>query len=201
MIKLPPGFFERPDVVQVARELIGKVLLTRFDNIVTSGRIVETEAYNGVVDRASHAYKGRRTARTETMYSTGGIAYVYLCYGIHHLFNVVTNIQDVPHAVLIRGIEPIEGVDYMLVRMRRLKFDYTVGRGPGNVSRALGILTGHTGNSLQEEISIWDDGFVVRSSEIVASPRIGIDYAGEDALLPYRFYLKGNKHVSGKGNK
>src|SRR5688572_2243233 len=126
MIKLPPAFFERPDVVSVARELIGKVLLTSFDDIVTSGRIVETEAYNGVVDRASHAYKGRRTARTETMYAAGGIAYVYLCYGIHHLFNVVTNIRDVPHAVLIRGIEPVEGVDHMLDRMRKLKFDHTV---------------------------------------------------------------------------
>ncbi|KIC95292.1 DNA-3-methyladenine glycosylase [Flavihumibacter solisilvae] len=201
MTKLPPVFFERPDVVQVARELIGKILLTRFDGIVTSGRIVETEAYNGVVDRASHAYKGRRTARTETMYSAGGVAYVYLCYGIHHLFNVVTNIKDVPHAVLIRGIEPVEGVEQMLDRMRKLKLDHTVGRGPGNVSRALGISTEHTGNSLQEEISIWDDGFVLKPSDIIASPRIGIDYAGEDATLPYRFYQKGNRHVSGKGNK
>src|SRR5262245_49210922 len=101
MTKLPLSFFEGEDVVQIARDLLGKILATNFDRQFTSGRIVETEAYAGIVDRASHAYGGRRTARTEIMYRGGGTAYVYLCYGIHHLFNIVTNAVDVPHAILI----------------------------------------------------------------------------------------------------
>lgn len=199
MQKLDKAFYEREDVVKIAKQLIGKVLVTNFDGVITSGRIVETEAYNGVVDKASHAYNNRRTKRTEIMFGEGGNAYVYLCYGIHHLFNVVTNVKDVPHAVLIRAIEPLEGIDVMLERMKKTKLDFSIGRGPGNVSKALGIATHHTGNTLLgKDIYIADDGFKISAKNIIASPRIGVDYAAEDALLPYRFYLKDNGYVSGK---
>jgi DNA-3-methyladenine glycosylase len=200
--KLPRTFYERADVTSIARDLIGKVLVTRLDGVRTSGRIVETEAYAGHGDKASHAYGGRRTARTEVMYGRGGTAYVYLCYGIHHLFNVVTHGRDTPHAILIRGIEPMEGLPVMLERSGKKTFDRTLGRGPGNVSKALGIATDHTGMSLLgAEIYIGDDGFSFAPGEIEASPRIGVDYAGKDALLLYRFSVKGHAHVSGKPSK
>jgi DNA-3-methyladenine glycosylase len=199
MKKLPASFYHRTNVVAIAKELLGKILVTSFNDVLTTGRIVETEAYNGVVDKASHAYGGRRTKRTETMYARGGIAYVYLCYGIHHLFNVVTNVQNTPHAILIRGIEPVTGIEIMLERMKKEKADYTIGRGPGNVSKALGISTQHTSLSLlDKDIYIADDGLKLKPSQIVTTPRIGVDYAAEDALLPYRFYVKGNPYVSGK---
>jgi DNA-3-methyladenine glycosylase len=196
--KLGSAFFERAAVVTVARELLGKILVTEFDGHRTSGRIVETEAYNGVGDRASHAWSGRRTARTEVMYGGGGTAYVYLIYGIHHLFNVVTNKKDTPHAVLVRALEPIDGVPLMLERTGKTKLDHTLTRGPGNLSRALGLYTKHTGTSLLgSEIWIEDDGWRPKKSEIIAGPRIGVDYAGADAGLPYRFFLAGNPYVSG----
>jgi DNA-3-methyladenine glycosylase len=199
MKKLPASFYHRTNVITIAKELLGKLLVTSFNGELTTGRIVETEAYNGIGDKASHAYGGRRTKRTEIMYAPGGIAYVYLCYGIHHLFNVVTNAQDTPHAILVRGIEPVTGIAIMLERMKKEKADYTIGRGPGNVSKALGIDTKHTSLSLlSDEIYIADDGTKVKPSQIVASPRIGVDYAAEDALLPYRFYIKANPYVSGK---
>lgn len=190
-------FYQNNNVCEVARQLIGKVLITCFENTLTAGRIVETEAYNGVVDKASHAYGGRFTNRTAVMYEPGGIAYVYLCYGIHHLFNVVTNEASVPHAVLIRGIEPVDGVAHMLHRFKKVKFDHSIGRGPGNVTKALDIKTGHTGTSLLESsIFISDDGWKTSKTNILATPRIGVDYAEEDAALPYRFILKGNPHVT-----
>jgi DNA-3-methyladenine glycosylase len=196
--KLDNSFYARPNVVRIARELLGKVLVTRFDGERTSGRIVEVEAYNGVIDRASHAWSGRRTRRTEVMYGEGGTAYVYLIYGIHHLFNIVTNKKDTPHAVLVRALEPLEGIPTMLKRTHKAKMDHSLTRGPGNLSRAMGLYTQHTGYSLYEdEIFIGDDGHRVRPSEIIATPRIGVDYAGEDAALPYRFYIKGNPYVSG----
>ena len=197
--KLDNSFYARPDVLKIARELLGKVLITEFDGVLTSGRIVEVEAYNGVVDRASHAYSGRRTRRTEVMYREGGTAYVYLIYGIHHLFNVVTNKEDIPHAVLVRGLEPLEGIPTMLKRVGKAQADHSLTRGPGNLSKAMGLATLHTGYSLHEgEIYIGDDGYRPRRTEIIATPRIGVDYAGEDAALPYRFYLQGNPYVSGK---
>jgi DNA-3-methyladenine glycosylase len=196
--KLDSTFYDRPRVVTVARGLLGKVLVTELGGARTSGRIVEVEAYNGVVDRASHAWSGRRTARTEVMFGAGGTAYVYLIYGIHHLFNVVTNRKEVPHAVLVRALEPLEGIPVMLKRVGKERLDHSLTRGPGNLSKAMGLLTRHTGSSLlDEEIWIGDDGFRPRRSEIVATPRIGVDYAGEDAALRYRFYLKGNPYVSG----
>lgn len=199
MQKLLPEFYNRADVVKIARELIGKVLVTHFSGHITAGRIVETEAYAGEIDRASHAYGGRRTKRTEIMYGDAGTAYVYLCYGIHHLFNVVTNQRDIPHAILVRALEPLQGIEVMLERTAKKKADYTLTRGPGNVSKALGIFTQHTGCSLQsDELFIASDDFVTRKKDVLTSARIGVDYAGKDAALPYRFTLRDNPYVSGK---
>jgi DNA-3-methyladenine glycosylase len=197
--KLEADFYERKDVVKIAKELLGKILVTNWKGITTSGRIVESEAYAGIIDKASHASGGRRTNRNEIMYGEGGFVYVYLCYGIHHLFNVVTNSKEIPHAILIRALDPIEGIGQMLLRTRKKKLDHSLTRGPGNVSKALGILTKHSGLSLlSDRIFICDDGGSYGKKEIAASPRIGVDYAGKDALLPYRFYVKGNPFVSGK---
>lgn len=196
--KLTSGFYDRPDVLTIARELLGKIIVTSFDGELTTARIVETEAYAGVTDRASHSYGGRRTARTEIMYREAGTAYVYLCYGIHQLFNIVTNKIDIPHAILIRGAEPITGVPVMLRRTRKKIADFTLTRGPGNVSKALGITLAHTGESLlREDFYVASDGFVPVPEDIIATPRIGVDYAGDDALLPYRFIVRNNKYVSG----
>jgi DNA-3-methyladenine glycosylase len=133
------------------------------------------------------------------MYAKGGSAYVYLCYGIHHLFNVVTNTRDVPHAILIRALEPVNGINKMLERTGKEKLDNTLTRGPGNVSKALGIHTRHNGFSLQsKELFLADDGFTYPEELATTSGRIGVEYAGPDARLPYRFYIRGNAYVSGK---
>ncbi len=198
-VALRAGFYLGADVVVLANNLLGKVLVTNFGGVVTAARIVETEAYNGVVDKASHAYNGRRTKRTEIMYRQGGTAYVYLIYGIHHLFNIVTNVEGVPHAVLLRAAEPVWGTETILLRTGKVRADYTLTRGPGNLSKALGISTVHTGfDLLGDEIYLLDDGLRYNEAQIVATPRIGVDYAGDDALLLYRFYVAGNKYVSGK---
>src|SRR4026207_1629474 len=126
MKKLTLSFYQRSNVVKIAKELLGKILVTKWNGIETSGRIVEVEAYNGVVDKASHAAGGRRTNRNEVMYGEGGGSYVYLCYGIHHLFNVVTNRPGTPHAILIRALEPIKGIDVMLERTGKKKLDNTL---------------------------------------------------------------------------
>lgn len=199
--KLKPEFFRRENVLQVARELLGKILVSKREGVITAGRIVEVEAYKGVTDKASHAYGGRRTRRTEVMYARGGVAYVYLCYGIHHLFNVVTNEKEIPHAILVRALEPLEGLEIMLARTGKKKAGYSLTRGPGNVSKALGISTQHSGYSLQSaELYIAEDGYRFGKNRIRSSPRIGVDYAGGDAKRPYRFYLQGNPFVSGKNN-
>jgi DNA-3-methyladenine glycosylase len=199
MRKLPLSFYQRTNVLEVAKDLLGKILVTKFDRVTTSARIVECEAYAGVNDKASHAFGGRRTARNDIMYAKGGFAYVYLCYGIHHLFNVVTNSKDIPHAILVRGAEPVKGINKMLERTGKEKLDNTLTKGPGNVTKALGIYTQHSGTSLlSKNLFIADDGFMYGQNEIVSSPRIGVDYAGNHALLPYRFYIKGNPFVSGK---
>ena len=205
MKKLPIDFYQRPNVLQIAKELLGKILVTKWDGPngyrdETCGRIVEVEAYHGKIDKASHASGGRRTIRNEIMYGDGGFAYVYLCYGIHHLFNVVTNKKETPHAILIRALEPIKGIDVMLERTNKPKLDNTLTRGPGNVSKALGIsFKQHSGHSLlSKELFIADDGFIFNKKDLASSPRIGVDYAGEDAKLPYRLFIKGNPFVSGK---
>ena len=185
---LPREFYLRDDVVEIARELLGMQLCTRVDGRFTKVAITETEAYAGVTDKGSHAYGGRRTKRTEPMFAEGGVAYVYLCYGIHHLFNVVTNVDGVPHAVLIRAGDPLEGVETMLERRKRPKVDAKLLAGPGTVAQALGIKTAQTGLSLNSaEIWIENEKQDEVARDIIAGPRIGIDYAEEDALLPYRF--------------
>lgn len=197
--KLPLSFYTRPNVVTIAKELIGKILVTNFDGQLSAGRIVEAEAYNGPFDKASHSYNNRRTRRTEVMYASGGVAYIYLCYGIHQMFNIVTNVQDIPNAILIRAIEPVAGIDIMLNRTNKQVPSFNLTRGPGNVAKVLGLHTSQTGTSLQSsELYIADDGFEVDENQILATARIGVDYAAEDALLPYRFIVKGNQYVSGK---
>jgi DNA-3-methyladenine glycosylase len=157
---------------------------------------VETEAYAGEQDKASHAYGARRTVRTETMYASGGVAYIYLCYGIHHLFNIVTNKADIPHAVLVRALEPLEGIDEMMKRRKKTKADYTLTRGPGSLSVAMGLHKNFTGTSLITSDEMWLEDRKLPVGNILSGPRIGVDYAAEDALLPYRFWIEGNKYVS-----
>ncbi len=191
--KLPRSFYQRGDVVQIAKDLLGKVLVTRVDGHLTAGKIVETEAYCGRGDKACHA-NGKRTPRTEIMYGDGGTAYVYLCYGIHHLFNVVTNVEGMADAVLIRALEPMQGIDTMNERR-----NFTKGKlssGPGTLSQALGIHVSMSGEDLCDD-KIW---IMERSEsetiEILIDTRIGVEYAEEDALKPWRFVIAGNKFVS-----
>src|SRR5436189_5048497 len=149
MKKLPIQFYESADVVLIAKELIGKIIVTNFNGVITSGRIVETEAYIGLTDKASHSFGGKRTARNEHMYAPAGTSYVYICYGMHHLFNVVTNKKNIPDAVLLRAVEPLEGIEFMLNRTGTKKLDNTLTRGPGNAAKALGIVKDHSGIDLQ----------------------------------------------------
>ena len=195
-MKLENSFYRNTDVVHVSKKLIGKVLVTNLSNHLTSGIIVETEAYAGIFDKASHAFNNKRTKRTEIMYKNGGIAYVYLCYGIHNLFNVITNVKDVPHAVLIRAIEPLEGIKEMY-RRRKISKKYRLTNGPGKLTQALGIDKNCNGKSLQSD-TIWiqDTGIKFLEKDILSSTRIGVDYAGKDAKLLYRFHVKDNKWVS-----
>lgn len=200
-MKLPLSYYSNQDVIFLAQDLLGKVLFTNIEGEITAGIIVETEAYFGVKDKASHAYGGRRTDRTETLYSQGGISYVYLCYGIHHLFNVVTSVEDDPHAVLIRAVEPLIGTEIMEFRRNMPASKAAISSGPGSASKALGIDRSFNKKDLNgNEIWIEDHEIQYPSDDIVAGPRIGVAYAQEDALLPWRFFVKGNKYVS-KPNK
>lgn len=200
-LKLDNAYYGNRDVLFLARDFLGKVLVTQVNGELTSGIITETEAYAGVTDKASQAYGNRRTGRTEVMYQPGGVAYVYLCYGIHYLFNVVTSVQDEPHAVLIRAVEPLAGKAIIERRRNRSIDKASVSSGPGSVSKALGIDLGLNSKDLTgDEIWIEDHGIRYDDNEIAATPRVGVDYAGEDALLPWRFFVKNNKYVS-KPNK
>jgi len=190
LFKLQTKFYTRDAVVDIAHDLLGKVLCSCIDGRLTKAIITETEAYAGVDDRASHAYGGRRTRRTEPLYGKGGIAYVYLCYGIHHLFNVVTSRRDNPHAVLIRAGSPLLGIDDMLTRRGKDSIDKSLLAGPGSLARALGIRTDLSGTSLSgDQVWIEDHDVFVSDDSITAGPRIGIDYAGNDAARPYRFVV------------
>ena len=190
MQMLRRDFYTRNDVVGVARDLLGKVLCSHFDGRETKAIITETEAYAGVGDRASHAYGGRRTKRTEPMYREGGIAYVYLCYGIHHLFNVVIGEVGDPQAVLVRAGRPLEGIESMLARRAKERVDENLLAGPGSLAQALGIRTEFSGTSLVgAQIWIEDHDILFDEQSITVGPRIGVDYAAEDAARPYRFVL------------
>lgn len=196
-MKQPLSYYSNQDVLFLAQDLLGKVLFTDINDEVTAGIIVETEAYFGVLDKASHAYGGRRTNRTETLYSHGGVSYVYLCYGIHHLFNVVTSVKDEPHAVLIRAVEPLIGKDIMELRRNMSAGKAAISSGPGSAAKALGIDQSFNKKHLDgNEIWIEDHGIRYPSDNIIKAPRIGVAYAQEDALLPWRFFVKGNKYVS-----
>ncbi|MDZ7681236.1 MAG: DNA-3-methyladenine glycosylase [Fodinibius sp.] len=198
-VKLPPSFYRRDNVVTIARQLVGKVFCTRFDHTLTSGIITETEAYCGRGDKACHAHGGSRTERTETMYKAGGIAYIYLCYGIHHLFNIVTNIDERADAVLVRAVKPLEGQDLMLRRRESQQVTASLTAGPGRLTEALGISRDYDGASLQgDDMWIEDRGIFFSEDELQATQRVGIDYAGEDAQLPWRFYPTDSKWVSQK---
>ena len=197
MSKLLADFYQRKDVLLISRELLGKVLCTNFHGKLTSGIIVETEAYAGVTDKASHAYGGRRTKRTETMYAKGGSAYVYLCYGIHHLFNIVTNKENIPHAVLIRAIQPRDGIEIMLQRRNKKKIDQSLTAGPGSLTRSLGITVKDSGTFLMNNL-IWleDQNINYSNQDILSTPRVGVQYAEKDAQNPWRFQVENSPWVS-----
>ena len=189
-MKLTREFYQREDVVAIARDLLGKVIFTNFDGL-TAGMIIETEAYAGAIDRASHAFGNRRTSRTETMFKKGGTAYVYLCYGVHHLFNIVTNVEGIPHAVLLRGILPLEGIHLMEQRTGKRHKQKNFSDGPGKLTRAMAIQTSHDGTDLiGKQIWIEDAGIALPRAAVLIGPRIGVDYAGKDASLPYRFLVR-----------
>ncbi len=202
MKKLTRTYYQQEDVVAIARDLIGKTIVTHIDGQRTSGIITETEAYRGHGDKACHAHLGRFTERTKIMYAPGGVAYVYLCYGIHHLFNIITNTENQADAVLIRAVEPVDGILTMLARRHKVKVDKSLTSGPGNFSKAFGIDKTHYGTDLTAS-TIWIEekeedlnNQASRTIDIVESERIGIDYAGEDKYLPWRFYLKSSIYVS-----
>jgi DNA-3-methyladenine glycosylase len=197
-MKLPPSFFQRTDTVRIAKDLLGKCLYSDLHGEgITGGIIVETEAYCGPEDKACHAYLGRFTKRTETMYREGGVAYVYLIYGMYHLLNFVTHTQNEPHAVLIRAIEPTVGLDVMLCRRKLQKVERRLTGGPGLLTQALGITKEQNGLVIGgDELWVEDCGHNIAETDIMTGPRVGVGYAEEYAQLPWRFWVRGNKWVS-----
>jgi len=187
--KTPLNFYRHSEVLQIGKDLLGQTLFTRFDGKLTGGMIIETESYMGAEDKACHAYGNRKTQRTRVMFENGGVAYVYLCYGIHHLFNIVTHKAGIPHAILVRAISPTHGIETMLKRRKKTKLSPSLTNGPGTVTQALGIHTRHSGVSLISD-QIWlEKGLEINPDHILCSPRIGVAYAEEHALLPWRFHL------------
>lgn len=192
----PTAFYQRSDVTAIAKELLGATLFTQVGDHLTGGKIVETEAYSER-EKACHAHLGKKTGRTRIFFEPGGVAYVYLCYGIHHLFNVITHEADQGDAVLIRAIEPITGIDIMQKRRAMSHTDKRLTGGPGRLSQALGIDKRLYGASMQgPDVWIEPPQNISDPLTIVSGPRIGIDYAGEDKDLPWRYWLKGNRWVS-----
>lgn len=187
-MKLHKDFYLNENVVDVAKSLLGKYLFTNFNGGICGGYITETEAYAGVNDKASHAYNNRRTARTEIMFKEGGIAYIYLCYGMYSLFNVVSNKENIPHAVLIRGLTATEGLETIAQRLKITDLSKYKLNGPGKLSKALGIHYSQSGINLYGS-TIWieDRGLNINEENIKTTKRVGVDYAQEDANLPYRF--------------
>ena len=198
MEKLGSAYYQQDNVVHIAKDLIGKYLFTKIgEDEITGGIIIETEAYRGPDDRGSHAYNNRRTARNETMYAAGGIVYMYICYGIHDMLNIVTGTADNSHAVLIRAIEPKTGLETMRYRRNLYDQDIRLCQGPGSLAKALGLNKSHNGYGLHgDEIWIEDHHIRIEDSEITAAPRVGMNFDGPYKTIPWRFYLKGNKFVS-----
>lgn len=194
--KLSLRHFQKKETLELSKNLLGKFLVSNINNQLTSGVIVEVEAYLGKEDRACHAFGGRKSKRTEVMYLPGGHWYVYVCYGIHSLVNIVTHEKDEPHAILIRAIEPYDGIDYMLLRRKMEKVNRRLTSGPGSLAMAFGMTKNLTGEPLGNQAWIECRGVSIPERQMIACPRIGIAYAGEDALLPYRFYIKNNRWVS-----
>ena len=196
--RLNEAFYLREDVVQISKELLGKHLVTNFEGQLTIGKIVETEAYRAPEDKASHAYGNRLTPRTKVMFEPGGHCYIYLCYGIHHLFNVVTASDGIAHAVLIRAIEPVWGIETMLQRRNMPQLKTNLSAGPGTCSQALGLTTASSGLSLTDDASpVWiETPAVFETFEIQTGTRVGVAYAEESAFWPWRFNIAGNKWVS-----
>ncbi len=195
-MKLPLEFYRRENTIQIARELLGKALVAPAKkNRRVSGVIVETEAYLGPEDRAAHSYNHRRTARNEIMYADGGVAYVFFVYGMYHQFNVVTGPAEVPHAILVRAIEPQDGID--LMRSRRGKMaDTNLTSGPGKLAIALGIDKSFNSEDLGGS-KIWiERAPPLQDRDIVSGKRIGINYAAEYAQKPWRFWVRDNPFVS-----
>lgn len=191
-------FYTRVDTLRVARELLGKRLVVPAASAErVSGRIVEVEAYLGAEDRAAHSYGGRRTRRTETLFGVGGTAYVFFVYGMHHQFNVVTGPVGLPHVALVRAVEPEEGVELMEER-RPVSKERELTSGPGKLCRALGLDLTFDGEDLTTRGRVWleETGVEYRPAQIARGPRIGVAYAAEDALKPWRFWVKGNEYVS-----
>jgi DNA-3-methyladenine glycosylase len=196
--KLPRDFYTRANVLTVARELLGKLLVVpNRSGKRVSGRIVEAEAYRGPQDRAAHSYGGRRTKRTEPMYGVGGTAYVFFVYGMYNQFNVVTNVIDTPHAVLIRALEPVEGIELMRKR-RDNQPDHNLTNGPGKLCIAMDIDRELDGADLLGNRVWLEDAEKIPRSRIQCGPRIGIDYAEEWKDKPWRFWIKDNPYVSRK---
>jgi len=195
-MKLVQAFFIRKNVTLIARQMLGKVLVSNICNQKTSGMIVEVEAYSSK-ERGSHAYRGM-TMRNEVMFEEGGRAYVYLCYGVHQMFNVVTNERGKADAILIRALEPLSGIETMMERVGT-RSSVKITSGPGKLTKAMGIDRKWNGEDLEKNV-IWveDHGIRIKRTDIVSGPRIGIDYAGDDARLPWRFTIRENKWISGK---
>jgi len=198
-MKLSAEYYANTDVNFLAKDLLGKIIYTATGETVTAGIIVETEAYFGIEDKASHAYGNRRTARTEVMYQKGGLAYVYLCYGIHHLLNVVTSVENDPKCVLIRSIQPLYGFQEMETRRKMPVEKPAISSGPGSLTKALGVdLSFNRQNLTEDRIWIEDHGITYEPAEISEAPRIGIGYAEEHALLPLRFFVSNSKYARNK---
>jgi DNA-3-methyladenine glycosylase len=196
MKKLPKNFYLQ-DTVTVARALLGCVLWRRIGSELLGARIVETEAYLGANDLASHARKGLRSARNASMYLDGGHAYVYFTYGMHWCLNVVTQEADIAEAVLLRAAEPVKGIDAMRKRRPKAKRDFDLTNGPGKLCSALGIDKTLDGESLRGE-TLYITARDIEIDDVGVSPRVGVDYAGDATHWPLRFFIRGNAYVSGR---
>ena len=198
--KLPPHFFLQ-DTVFVARALLGCVLWRRVGRKLLAGRIVETESYLGANDPASHARRGLRSERNESMYLHGGHAYVYFTYGMHWCMNVVTAEADIAEAVLLRAAEPVRGIEEMRKRRPKAKRDFDLTNGPGKLCMAMDIDRKLDGERLDgDRLYITARDIEVREEDIVVTPRVGIENSGEAAAWPLRFFLRGNRYVSAYRN-